>query len=425
MSGPAIPETPVARAVAASRAGRREEAGAIVAALVEECFGFAVAKVAVSSDRYSLNSLNGLLASEAGEEFFFKFHHEEGEEATSDEYYQAEMLRAAGFPVDSPVHASKAVGRQILLYRVRHDRRFAEICRALDFGAGDSEIGIALAAQETLDEAIGSNYLRTLHASTPADCAREPIHQLFHARLVDRDQPGELGGRARRFFFGVPFDLAGQILDADALRAARWMVNGVAYPDSIGELLARSLTLLAPARLAASGAVVAHGDAHNANVWYEEGQGPAPRLVMFDPAFAGRHVPALLAEAKATMHNIFAHPLWLYDAPAAAERFRVAVEVRKDAISVETDWTLSPLRRGFLASKAARVWKPLLAAMREKGLLPVEWRRSLRAALFCCPTLVMELRAGGSGGHNPISSALGLAIAVTLARSRLRRRETP
>ena len=26
----------------------------------------------------------------------------------------------------------------------------------------------------------------------------------------------------------------------------------------------------------------------------------------------------------------------------------------------------------------------------------------------------MELRAGGSGGHNPVSSAIGLAVAVSL-----------
>ena len=367
MTTPADNSTPVARALAASRAGRREEAGAIIAGLVSECFGFAVATVAVASDRYSLNSMNGLLATEAGEEFFFKFHHEEGEEATSDEYYQAELLREAGFPVDSPVHASKVVGRQILLYRVRHDRRFADVCRGLDFSDNGADFRAAVTAQETLDAEIGVNYLKTLHASSPADCVKEPIHQLFHARLVDRERPSALGGRAQRFFFDGPFDLAGQVLAAPALRAARWTVNGVAYRDSIGTLLARSLALLAPVRLAACGAVVAHGDAHNANVWYEESPGRVPSLVMFDPAFAGRHVPALLAEAKATMHNIFAHPLWLYDAAAAAERFHASVDLHEERIVVETDWTLSALRQAFLASKAERVWRPLLSALRDRA----------------------------------------------------------
>ena len=223
-----------------------------------------------------------------------------------------------------------------------------------------------------------------------------------------------MGGRARRFFFDGPFDLAGRTLDAAALRAACWTVNGVTYRDSIETLLKRGLALLAPSRLAAGGAVVAHGDAHNANVWYEEQSGCIPRLVMFDPAFAGRHVPALLAETKATMHNIFAHPLWLYDAGATAERFHASVELGEGHIVIETDWALSDLRKTFLASKAERVWRPLLAALRDRHLLQANWREALRAALFCCPSLVMELRAGGSGGHNPVSSAIGLAIAVSL-----------
>jgi hypothetical protein len=125
-------------------------------------------------------------------------------------------------------------------------------------------------------------------------------------------------------------------------------------------------------------------------------------------------VPALLAEAKATMHNIFAHPLWLYDAAATAERFQASVELSAGRITVETDWALSPLRKTFLTSKEERVWRPLLAALRDRRLLQADWRETLRAALFCCPSLVMELRAGGSGGHNPVSSVIGLAVAVSL-----------
>jgi len=34
--------------------------------------------------------------------------------------------------------------------------------------------------------------------------------------------------------------------------------------------------------------------------------------------------------------------------------------------------------------------------------------------MFCCPTLVLDLRAGGFSGHTPTSSALGLAMSVML-----------
>jgi hypothetical protein len=55
----------------------------------------------------------------------------------------------------------------------------------------------------------------------------------------------------------------------------------------------------------------------------------------------------------------------------------------------------------------------LLAAMQERGALPADWRRRVKLALFCCPTLVMNLRAGAAS-HNPVSSAIGLGIAVMM-----------
>jgi hypothetical protein len=58
------------------------------------------------------------------------------------------------------------------------------------------------------------------------------------------------------------------------------------------------------------------------------------------------------------------------------------------------------------------VWRPLLKELALRRMLAADWRSTLRCALFCCPTLVMDLCAGGAGGHNPSSSALGLAIAV-------------
>jgi hypothetical protein len=64
--------------------------------------------------------------------------------------------------------------------------------------------------------------------------------------------------------------------------------------------------------------------------------------------------------------------------------------------------------------------------MHAQGALGLDWRATLRCALFCCPALVMELRAAqgsshqargsnhqaGGSNHNPISSLIGLAVAV-------------
>jgi hypothetical protein len=124
-------------------------------------------------------------------------------------------------------------------------------------------------------------------------------------------------------------------------------------------------------------------------------------------------VPALLAEVKPTFHNIFAHPHWLYEPQVATERFQARATRRGDVLEIETDWRLSPLREAFLERKAMLLWRPLLAELQAHGALGQDWRRQVRLALFCCPTLVMNLRAG-AGAHNPVSSAIGLAVAAMM-----------
>jgi hypothetical protein len=180
-------------------------------------------------------------------------------------------------------------------------------------------------------------------------------------------------------------------------------------------LFEESRALLDPGRFGVSGAVVAHGDAHNANVWVEE-RDAAARLVLFDPAFAGEHVPALLADVKATFHNVFAHPLWLYHPAEADERYKVTVKVTDERIEVVHDWKLTPLRQAFLDAKIEFIWRPLLRVLATRGLLPANWERIVRLALFCCPTLVMNLRAGAShgatAGRSPAIAALSFAVAV-------------
>lgn len=405
-------DNPTAEARRLARAGQWRAAETVIGRLIATTFGLAVAAVEINRDRYSLNSLNGFVTTADGRSYFFKFHQEEGEGDTVGEYYRAEVLREAGFPVDMPLHVSGEVGRQILLYRRRGDPRLADLCRAVELGDSDAEALPLVEAQRTLDRLIGERYLATLHPTTPAQVEAESIHRLFHARLVDAGND-ELGGRARRFYVDQEFRFPGASLSWRDLADKRWRINGIVYRHTLGQLFEESRTRLQPGRLAGHGAVVAHGDAHNANVWVEEAGG-TKQLVFFDPAFAGRQIPALLAEIKATFHNIFAHPLWLYDAPIADRRFAAAVAVAGDVVEVTTDWRLSPLRTLFLESKAQLVWRPLLAELARRGWLPADWRRILRCALFCCPTLVMDLRAGGTADHTPITSAIGLSVAVMM-----------
>jgi hypothetical protein len=402
-------QSPTAEARALVAAERWSEAEAVIAALIAGQFSLAVASAAINRDRYSLNSLNGTVTLRDGKAFFFKFHQEEAEDETVAEYYRAEALMRAGYRVDVPAHASGAVGRQILLYRQRSDPRLVDLCKAMELSGDFAGMERLVALQADSDRRVAAIYRDTLHDATPDQVQAEAVHRLFHARLVDAGSPDRLGGRARRFYLGQRFSFAGATLDWETLQHLRWRINGTLYRETLAELFAASHARLEPRALAGHGTVVAHGDAHNANIWVADED-----LVFFDPAFAGEHVPALLAEIKPTFHNIFAHPLWLYDAPIAAERFRAEVRREGAILVVDHDWRLSPLRRAFLDGKARDLWRPLLATLAGTDRLPPDWRRLVRLALFCCPTLVMDLRAGGLSGHNPVSSAIGLATAVAV-----------
>ncbi|MQT13161.1 hypothetical protein [Segnochrobactrum spirostomi] len=396
------------------KAGDRDGATGRLAALLADLFGLAASDIVLNDDRYSLNSLNGFFSA-GGEPFFFKFHQEEGEEAMRGEYYRVDILAKAGLPIDRPVHVSAEPGEQILIYRRRSEPRFADVLRALDLAPDAALAARAVAAERALNGRLAAIAARTLHPIDAATAAAEPIHRLFHQRLVDLPAGTYPGGRLVSFYRGKTsypdktFAFPGVTLDWETLSALRFVVNGVDYATPLGAMFDEAATRLSPERLAGAG-LVAHGDAHNANVWFHDDPG-APSLSLFDPAFAGEDVPALLAEVKATFHNVLAHPLWLYDPDVAATRFTARAERRGDRLVVETDWALPAHRQALLDAKAELYWRPLLRDLAARGLLPADWRRVVRLALFCCPTLVMNLRAGADR-HNPVSSAIGLSVAV-------------
>lgn len=385
------------------------EAERLLAALLRDLFAIDPRDVAINHDQYSLNSLNGFFETDDGQ-FFFKFHQEEGEEAMSGEYYRADILARAGLPVDQPVLMSALPGEQILVYRRRTDPRFSDVLRALDLADDAARRERAVEAERGLSEAVLRVYLDTLHLVRAEEAAAEPIHRLFHERLIDPPAGTYPGGRMARFYVGQDFAFPGLTLGWERLSRCRFAVNGVEYRDTIGDLFDAAHARLAPARLADAGGVVAHGDAHNANVWYEEREGAA-RLAFFDPAFAGRNIPTLLAEVKTTFHNILAHPFWLYDPALAAERYTASAALDGDLLRVTMDFAPNPVRRALLDVKAEALWRPLLAELKARGMLPADWRRVVRLGLFLCPTLVMNLRAGAAT-HNPVSSLIGLSVAV-------------
>lgn len=386
-----------------------------LAALLAERFQIDARAIELNKDQYSLNSLNGFFETDDGP-FFFKFHQEEGEEEMRGEYYRADLLQREGLPIDMPVMASTDPGEQILIYRRRTDRRFSDVLFDLDTPSSDAGSEAlraqAVRAERRLNEQLFEVARRTLHPVGVNDIGREAIHRLFHERLVDLPGGAYPGGRYKSFYVDKHFDLPGASLSWDELSSATLVLNGQRMTRTFAQMFDQAFDLLAPKALANAGGIVAHGDAHNANVWFQTTPSGA-QLVYFDPAFAGEHVPSLLAEVKATFHNVFAHPLWLYNPELAEGIYHARAEYDGKTLSLETDWQLSALRRDLLQAKADAYWRLFLQLLRSKGLLPDNWKEIMRAALAMCPALVTNLRAVPEQ-RGPGASAIGLYVTALM-----------
>jgi aminoglycoside phosphotransferase (APT) family kinase protein len=160
--------------------------------------------------------------------------------------------------------------------------------------------------------------------------------------------------------------------------------------------------LLQPEQAGAS--IIGHGDAHNGNVFYRPGG-----LMYFDPAFAGRHHP-VLDLTKPLFHNVFA--MWMYYPQEKRAGLNIRIERTGERWHVQHDYALHPVRQMFLESKVDRVLKPIVGELRARGWLREDWRDYLKAALFCCPFLTMNL--ADETRFPPEIRLLGLSMAVEM-----------
>jgi len=377
-----VGDLPSARIKSLVVAGDIEQAVLVIGELITEVFGLQVASVELTLDEYSLNSVSGRVSFGDGHIEFFKFHQEEGEEANVTEYYLGHLLAEAGLPVEVPIRVAGEPGRQIVLYELRTEPRMADVCVESERAEGNRAMLTAdfVTARRALDGSIGDVLLSTLRPASPSSRA-SAIHQLFYQRLTGTT--GHFpGGRYESWYLGDP--------EYSELLDHHFVVNGIEYSSTLRELADNAVRLLDPDVLASQPVVTAHGDDHQGNIWSIARPGGMD-LRLFDPAFAGSNIPALLAPAKATFHNVFAHPFWLYHPEEAAERIAVEFDRGSEIVLVRDDAVLSPLRREILDSVAELVWAPLLAELSRRGELPADWRSTVRAALWSCPLLVTNL----------------------------------
>ncbi|MCA9912010.1 MAG: phosphotransferase, partial [Anaerolineae bacterium] len=321
------------------------------------------------------------------------------------EYYQAALLAEAGYPVIRPVFSSTETGKQLLIYEVIESPSVFDVAWAIETGLSD-QFETLRAAQQAGDDHLLALYRATLGSQSPLQAAQSPVHQLFYHRLR--------GGRLARFYGPLPGQsgdfpsvaLPGGVRSMSEVRPAHWEINGQVYSDSLDDVIERALRLLQPEQ--AGPAVIGHGDAHNGNVFLQQSGGEAA-LLYFDPAFAGEHHP-LLDLTKPLFHNVFA--MWMYFPHEKQQQTPISLQVDGHTWRVTYDYALPPVRSLFWESKVERVLIPILIELKQRGRLRPDWRVYLKAALFCCPFLTMNLT--DSGRFPPEISLLGLAMAVEM-----------
>jgi len=406
--------------LALTRQNEHKKAEPILARFIADKFDIrSVKSLKIRKDNISLNSVNGTFEDGSARRFFFKFHLEENEADTLDEYYKAELLSKVGYAVELPLFISRDVGEQILIYPYVEYERLFDVCRRIEQGA-ESETENIIAAQADMDRMAAEKCIATLTLAKGEDYIAEPLLQLFYWRLVDKQPDGTYlpGGRFKSFYLDKDFTFQGLELPYAELSPLKWNINGVPYAISLGEAFENARNLLAPDSISEYPACIAHGDAHNGNVWVKPDEKGKVTFSYFDPAFASEKMPVLLAEIKSTFHNIFAHPDWLYQAAEAEKKLNISAEIKDGTLYVQHNWKLTNLRQRFLDSKKNLFWIPVLQELKKRKWLPANWQDFMRAALFCCPTLVMNLRAGTGTNvnmHTLKTSLLGLSIAMMCA----------
>jgi hypothetical protein len=377
----------------------------LLKAFIRDTFSFDVVSVELRPLAVSLNSFNGFVTLADGKRLFFKTHTEP--DNVIAEYYNASRLAEAGYPIIQPVFSSTQAGKQFLIYEVINAPSVFDV--AWEIENDKSEFYPALThAQNDADNKLLQLYMQTLEFQSADLTSQAPVHQLFYHRLV--------GGRLTRFYGSLP-NQAEQQTDPTIhlpsgqhkmshVRQIHWQINGQTYDQTLNELIARATQLLHPTQAGMS--IIGHGDAHNGNVFLQLQDTPAS-LLYFDPAFAGRHDP-LLDLTKPLFHNVFA--MWMYFPQVKTQQTPISLQTDDRNWYIEYEYPLHPVRLMLLQSKVERVLLPILKELKGRNQLRADWRTYLKAALFCCPFLTMNLT--DTAKFTPQVSLLGLAMAVEM-----------
>lgn len=365
-----------------------------------------VESISINPKPESLNSVNGFARFRDGAELFFKSHTEEDEKL--GEYYRSSILGDVGYPVVTPRRVRSLPGEQIAFYEpIRHETLFDLISREEDLTHDRiSPLGEKLLASERrLYGGVSEIYTLTLAQERKENAREAAINQLFSWRLKE-------DGRWTQFYRDKVVELGTVSIPFQKLATLKWTINGVKYAETLGELAERGRNILD----GCSGwSVIGHGDAHNGNIFFDAAK---EELLFFDAAFAGRHCP-ILDCTKPLFHNHFAR--WMYFPEKVAKGNQYSIALRGEEIRVEHDFYPSAIRCESLQLFKECLLGPAIRLLIERGADRIRMQSILRAALFCCPMLTVNIAAAWKSNgtlaerYSPISKILGLCSAITVA----------
>lgn len=371
----------------------RSDAEALLLAFVRDTFPhLAIMSLELRPQAISLNSFNGFLTLADGTRLFFKTHVEQ--DNLISEYYNAQMLSSAGYPVIQPLYSSTQSGQQLLIYPLIETPSVFDVARQIETeGEFSSSIAARLTAlQNRSDLDLYASYESSLERVSADQAETAPIHQLFWHRLT--------GGRLTRFY-GQDTYLAlphGRFATTEVFNR-NWVINDSTYHETLGVLVKDAIRILNPRRDEMT--IIGHGDAHNGNIFFSD-----LGLTYFDPAFAGRHSP-ILDLVKPVFHNVFA--MWMYFPEAERKKLQISVTDHGRVWEVAHNYHLNPLRTMFFTSKFEHTLIPALRMLQSRGALDGDWRHRIKLALMCCPLLTMNL-----ANFPPEIALLGLSFSIQM-----------
>ena len=342
--------------------------------------------IEINQSKVSLNSVNGFINTVDNKRYFFKFHAEEGDQNTIDEYYQSYELEKAGLPMVKPIYENTEPGSQFLIYaEITAKTAFDEFTNLEENNNLQKEEQL-LNAEGRLLKIEAQVFLDTLKLSDAKEIASTPLYQLFHTRLVSKNNEPP---RLDIYYTGQEIELPnGEKINFDDLAQKKWIINEIEYSENLLAIINSAKDILDPLKTEQIPTVLGHGDDHNGNKFFIDND-----FIFFDPAFAGRQ-PALLSFVKATAHNTFLHPNWLYDPAKTKDDLEFSYEITDETIIVNHNWDMalkSPVREKILNLQIEKVWQPLIAEFKKRDILPQNYKEYIRKALFCCPFLVYNL----------------------------------